>query len=121
MFFIGGIMIAVIPINDIKSHNDYSTTCECNPDVEIVNNEIIITHNAFDKRELDEQINEILKEAKMECPKCNKERIVKDNGSIYCENCFYHFKPAQRKSFTKKQKRLIPKRHYYKTNFIHEN
>ena len=58
----GDEMITVTPLNDIKPHNDYSTTCECNPDVEIVNNEIIIIHNAFDKRELDEQINEILTE-----------------------------------------------------------
>ena len=53
-------MIAIIPTNDIKEHKDYDTTCECNPKVIFENGEMIIIHNAFDGRELEEQINNIL-------------------------------------------------------------
>ena len=39
----------VLPINDIKEHEE-SSTCSCNPEVKIENGEMIIIHNAFDGR-----------------------------------------------------------------------
>jgi hypothetical protein len=55
-------MFIIIPINDIKEHDEESTICECNPEVIFENGEMIIIHNAFDGRELEEQINKILGE-----------------------------------------------------------
>lgn len=43
-------MINIIPRNDLKEHTEDST-CECHPDVEFVNGEMIIIHNSFDGRE----------------------------------------------------------------------
>lgn len=53
-------MIVVVPIGDSNNHDDYSTTCKCNPNVVIENNEIIIIHNSFDGREGIEWLNEVL-------------------------------------------------------------
>lgn len=55
-------MIIIVPTNDIKEHDEESTICECNPTIEFTNGEMLIIHNAFDGRELEEQIQEILKE-----------------------------------------------------------
>lgn len=53
-------MIHILPTNDIKEHEE-TTTCECNPQVEIQDNaEILVIHNAFDGREYFERIEEIL-------------------------------------------------------------
>ena len=42
----------IVPINDIESHEDYSTTCKCDPAVEFrEDGEMVIIHNSFDKRE----------------------------------------------------------------------
>jgi hypothetical protein len=40
----------IIPLNDLKPH-EQTTTCECEPRVEHVNGNMIVVHNAFDKRE----------------------------------------------------------------------
>ena len=45
--------IHILPINDIKEHEE-TTTCECCPSVAFENGEMIIIHNSFDKRELNE-------------------------------------------------------------------
>jgi hypothetical protein len=54
-------MFAIVPTNDIRDHKDYDTTCECEPKVVFENGEMIIIHNAFDQREIIEELNEILK------------------------------------------------------------
>ena len=43
----------VLPVNDIDEHEE-SSTCKCKPKVIFENEEMIITHNSFDKREVDE-------------------------------------------------------------------
>lgn len=48
----------IIPINDLKEHKEL-TTCECCPSVKFENGEMIIVHNSFDGRELNEQNNGI--------------------------------------------------------------
>lgn len=40
----------ILPINDIKEHQELST-CECGPRIEFENGEMIIVHNSFDGRE----------------------------------------------------------------------
>lgn len=53
-------MVIIIPVNDIEEHEEELTTCKCNPKVIFENGEMIIVHNAFDGRELEEQINDLL-------------------------------------------------------------
>jgi len=43
-------MYNILPINDLKEHTEDST-CECNPKILFKNGEMIIVHNAYDKRE----------------------------------------------------------------------
>jgi len=44
-------MIHILPINDIKPHQELST-CGCNPTIEALEDgEIMIIHNSFDGRE----------------------------------------------------------------------
>lgn len=53
-------MINIIPIDDLKEH-DLQSTCECNPFMEILeNNELMIVHNAYDGRVAVEKANELL-------------------------------------------------------------
>jgi hypothetical protein len=51
--------IQIIPCNDTKEH-EQTQWCECNPNFEMVNNILIVTHNAYDLREVIELANEIL-------------------------------------------------------------
>ena len=46
----------IIPIKDIQEHEE-STTCNCYPSVEFENGEMIIIHNSYDGRELNENNN----------------------------------------------------------------
>ena len=55
-------MVVVVPKDDIKEHNEESTICECEPKVEHVNGNMIIIHSAFDDRQYEEQIEELLEE-----------------------------------------------------------
>lgn len=48
-------MISVLPINDIMPHDEFETTCPCGPALEIINGEMLLTHNSFDGRELAER------------------------------------------------------------------
>ena len=50
----------IYPINDLKEHNIFSTNCECNPKIEIHNGVMLVIHNAFDQREIIEEVIEIL-------------------------------------------------------------
>ncbi len=54
-------MVIIVPINDIREHEENSSTCPCDPKVEIKNGEMVLIHNAFDHRQIVEQAREILK------------------------------------------------------------
>jgi len=41
--------IHIIPINDLKEHEE-SSTCECIPELIIENGEMLFVHNAYDNR-----------------------------------------------------------------------
>jgi len=45
----------ILPINDIKEHEEAST-CHCNPEVKFENGDMIIIHNSFDGREYKEKL-----------------------------------------------------------------
>ena len=47
--------VHVLPLNDIKEHTE-STKCHCKPRIEVVGANLIIIHNAFDHREIIEDI-----------------------------------------------------------------
>jgi hypothetical protein len=47
--------INVLPLNDLKEHEE-SAYCHCNPRVEVVGANLIIIHNAYDHREIIEEI-----------------------------------------------------------------
>lgn len=46
-------MLNILPINDIELHTE-SEECRCNPKCETYNGVLIVTHNSFDGRELEE-------------------------------------------------------------------
>lgn len=49
-----GTVLVVLPVNDITEHNIYSVTCNCKPKVIFEDYGIIVLHNSFDRRELRE-------------------------------------------------------------------
>ena len=49
----------ILPINDLKEHDELST-CECGPKIEFVDGNMLIIHNSYDGREVIEQVNEII-------------------------------------------------------------
>ena len=51
----------VLPVGDINPHTE-SSDCPCNPAVEIIGAKLYIIHNAWDNRELFEEINQAIKE-----------------------------------------------------------
>jgi hypothetical protein len=46
--------IQVLPVNDLKSHNEAGEFCHCEPRLERYPNKIIVIHNAYDGREFTE-------------------------------------------------------------------
>lgn len=49
-------MIHILPINDLKEHEEL-TTCGCNPKIEILEDgEIMVIHNSYDGREIIEDL-----------------------------------------------------------------
>lgn len=49
-------MTHILPINDLKEHEE-SSTCECKPRVEILEDgDILVIHNSYDKREYIEEL-----------------------------------------------------------------
>lgn len=42
----------VLPINDIRLHEESGETCHCNPRVQKDENGTLVIHNAFDGREM---------------------------------------------------------------------
>lgn len=55
--------IHIYPLDDLKEHV-LESICDCLPTVSVENGELIVCHNAFDGRELIEEVNEILKTTK---------------------------------------------------------
>jgi len=51
--------IDCVPTNDDKEHVA-GPDCECNPNVEVEGGVLIITHNAYDFREVKEQMSELI-------------------------------------------------------------
>lgn len=49
-------MVHVYPVNDTCEHDTESTQCACNPKVDFSEGEGLVIHNAFDCRELFEQM-----------------------------------------------------------------
>ena len=49
--------IHIIPVNDLKEHEE-SSTCDCQPTLVMENGEMIFVHNSYDGRELDEELDE---------------------------------------------------------------
>ena len=49
--------INVVPINDLREHQDCKD-CHCKPKVEVRSDRILIIHNAYDHRELFKTISE---------------------------------------------------------------
>ena len=45
----------LLPCNDLKEH-EMSSTCECSPKLLMESGEMIFVHNAYDKRELVEEL-----------------------------------------------------------------
>jgi hypothetical protein len=54
-------IIHVLPINDLEPHDEEGTICKCEPKVEFVEGGMLVIHNAYDQREIIEQVNKILK------------------------------------------------------------
>jgi hypothetical protein len=56
-------MINIIPINDLKPHTENSS-CACKPNILWQDEEMIVIHNSYDKRELTEVIKHNTEELK---------------------------------------------------------
>ena len=46
----------VTPTNDLFPHNEIGTLCDCKPEVEFVEDRIVVTHNAWDGRDLIDEV-----------------------------------------------------------------
>lgn len=73
-------MINIIPLYDLKKHIE-DTTCDCCPEVEFENGEMIIIHNSFDGREWKEVLT---KEqlALLEATSCDMNNTIYENTQI---------------------------------------
>lgn len=54
-------MTNIIPINDLKEHIE-SVGCDCSPKIIFEEEEMIVIHNSYDRRELIEEAIEIINE-----------------------------------------------------------
>lgn len=50
--------LVIMPRNDLREHDACNTNCPCWPMVEIVKGVVIITHHAFDFRDVVEWLSE---------------------------------------------------------------
>lgn len=57
-------IIHILPINDLEPHDEEGTTCKCEPRVEFAEGGMLVIHNAFDNREIIEQVIKILQNDK---------------------------------------------------------
>ena len=53
-------MYHILPVNDIKPHEEEGTQCPCKPALQFENGEMIVIHNAWDCREAVEEAERIL-------------------------------------------------------------
>lgn len=53
-------IIHILPVNDLKPHEEEGTTCECEPRVEFVEGGMLVIHNAYDNREIIEKVTDLL-------------------------------------------------------------
>ncbi|HYE68381.1 MAG TPA: hypothetical protein VEA58_07195 [Anaerovoracaceae bacterium] len=60
-------MIHVLPINDLKPHEE-TTTCHCEPNIIEESGELIVVHNSFDGREGVEVVTELLNNGQNDKP-----------------------------------------------------
>ena len=47
-------VVHVIPVNDLRPHDENGFLCPCNPSVEQVGNGYVVIHNSWDGREITE-------------------------------------------------------------------
>ena len=52
-------IVHVLPVDDLKPHEE-SSTCKCEPRIEIVEGGMLVVHNSWDGREWVEKANDIL-------------------------------------------------------------
>ena len=52
-------MIHVYPVNDVREHDLESTMCECNPRIDWSGAEALVIHNAWDCREIHEELERL--------------------------------------------------------------
>lgn len=50
------LIVVQYPTKDKHRHNYASVECKCNPDVELIQDKLIICHNSFDRREILEEL-----------------------------------------------------------------
>jgi len=53
-------IIHIIPVNDLKPHEEEGTACKCEPRVEFLEGGMLVIHNAYDNREIIEKVNDLL-------------------------------------------------------------
>jgi len=58
--------VVVIPSLDIGKHEWQSADCSCSPKIEVYGGRTLFTHNAFDKRHIDEWFEDAVKQARSE-------------------------------------------------------
>jgi len=46
----------VFPVNDLRPHADSGYDCECQPSVKLEGDSVLVVHNAFDGRDIIEEI-----------------------------------------------------------------
>ena len=54
--------VSITPINDTECHKPLDTNCSCKPCIEVIGAHLLIIHNAFDKREIEEWFDLAVKE-----------------------------------------------------------
>ncbi len=54
------IIVHLIPLADLGEHDTMGTSCKCDYTTTVVENNLVVTHGAWDLRELIEEANVIL-------------------------------------------------------------
>lgn len=88
-------MLHVMPINDIKEHEELST-CKCEPNLIMENDEMILVHNAFDGRNDGDTLEFDWIELKNDFPKAfNKMSSWVKNNRFKLNPTHIELKPCQ--------------------------
>ena len=82
----------LIPINDLEEHQE-DLKCKCEPKLIVENEGNIIVHNSFDRRELIEQVIDIMNED--EFGYCKHEIEGNRKCTIQCDHCKMYYKPLE--------------------------